>query len=576
MPRAASPPTRCAPRAAALVGAEPWGRTQWERLAEGQLFDGMESWLPWLVEDDRRAARPRSAPTARVVLVEPRRMRDRAGRAERRGGGPGRRAGRHLGRGHDHGTGARPATPAAGTPSPAARPLRPAARTLPRLRCCAVVPVADVARPPRPSTAQGLEPVHGDRARLARPGSAELAGGGYSVTVCAEGAGSADPPGRRCSPRRACRPRRRHEARRRPRWETDVGPPGRPRAWWPPRTAGSSCPAPRWPCWPRPTSPGAAGPTGRPGARARPTDGFFDDLAPGDYVVHRQHGVARYGGMVTRTVNGASRDYLLLEYRGDDKLYLPSDQIDVLTPYSGGESPSLNRLGGSEWQRDPGQGACRRARDRRGARRALPPAPAGARATPSPPDTPWQRELEDSFAYVETADQARAVEEVKADMEAERPWTAWCAATSGFGKTEVAVRAAFKAVQDGKQVAVLVPTTLLAPAARPDLRRALRRVPGARRDAVAGSSPRPRRARWWPGIADGERWTWSSAPTAARRRRRVQGPRPARGGRGAALRRHPQGGHQAAGRPASTCSRSRRTRSRGPWRWRSPASATCR
>ena len=86
-------------------------------------------------------------------------------------------------------------------------------------------------------------------------------------------------------------------------------------------------------------------------ARARPVDGFFDDLAPGDYVVHRQHGVARYGGMVTRTMGGATRDYLLLEYRGDDKLYLPSDQIELLTPYTGGESPTVNRLGGSEWQR---------------------------------------------------------------------------------------------------------------------------------------------------------------------------------------------------------------------------------
>ena len=85
--------------------------------------------------------------------------------------------------------------------------------------------------------------------------------------------------------------------------------------------------------------------------RARPTDGFFDDLAPGSYVVHRQHGVARYAGVTTRTVGGTARDYLLLEYRGDDKLYLPSDQIDALTPYSGGESPTLSKMGGAEWQR---------------------------------------------------------------------------------------------------------------------------------------------------------------------------------------------------------------------------------
>ena len=196
-------------------------------------------------------------------------------------------------------------------------------------------------------------------------------------------------------------------------------------------------------------------------ARARPTDGFFDDLAPGDYVVHRQHGVARYAGMVTRTVNGASRDYLLLEYRGDDKLYLPSDQIDALTPYSGGESPTLNRLGGSEWQRT-------RAKARAAVHEIaqelveLYRLRLHMKGHAFAPDTPWQRELEDSFAFTETVDQLRAVEEVKADMESDVPMDRLVCGDVGFGKTEVAVRAVFKAVQDGKQAAVLVPTTLLA------------------------------------------------------------------------------------------------------------------
>jgi transcription-repair coupling factor (superfamily II helicase) len=165
--------------------------------------------------------------------------------------------------------------------------------------------------------------------------------------------------------------------------------------------------------------------------------------------------------MVTRTVHGASRDYLLLEYRGDDKLYLPSDQIDVLTPYSGGESPTLSRLGGSEWQRT-------RAKARAAVheiaqelvelyRRRL-----HVKGHAYAPDTPWQRELEDSFAFTDTVDQARAVEEVKADMEADVPMDRLVCGDVGFGKTEVAVRAVFKAVQDGKQAAVLVPTTLLA------------------------------------------------------------------------------------------------------------------
>ncbi|MDE3086643.1 MAG: transcription-repair coupling factor, partial [Acidobacteriota bacterium] len=196
-------------------------------------------------------------------------------------------------------------------------------------------------------------------------------------------------------------------------------------------------------------------------ARARATDGFFDDLAPGDYVVHRQHGVARYAGMVTRTVNGAARDYLLLEYRGDDKLYLPSDQIEALTPYSGGEAPTLSRLGGSEWARTRAKA---RAAVHQVARELveLYRARMQIEGHAFPPDTPWQAELEQGFGFVETLDQLRAVEEVKADMETAVPMDRLVCGDVGFGKTEVAVRAAFKAVQDGTQVAVLVPTTLLA------------------------------------------------------------------------------------------------------------------
>ena len=195
--------------------------------------------------------------------------------------------------------------------------------------------------------------------------------------------------------------------------------------------------------------------------RARPTDGFFDDLEPGSYVVHRQHGVARYAGMTTRTVAGTARDYLVLEYRGSDRLYLPVDQIEAVTPYSGGETPTLSRMGGAEWQRT-------RARARAAAGEiaeelvALYRQRLAVAGHAFPPDTPWQRELESAFPFVETADQLRAVAEVKADMEEPRPMDRLVCGDVGFGKTEVAVRAVFKAVQDGKQAAVLVPTTLLA------------------------------------------------------------------------------------------------------------------
>jgi transcription-repair coupling factor (superfamily II helicase) len=206
---------------------------------------------------------------------------------------------------------------------------------------------------------------------------------------------------------------------------------------------------------------GRRGPHRRPRPRARPTDAFFDDLAPGSYVVHRQHGVARYAGVTTRSVGGATRDYLVLEYRGGDRLYLPVDQIDAVTPYTGGEVPTLSKMGGADWQRT-------RARARVAAGEIaqelveLYRARASVAGHAFPPDTPWQQELEAAFPFTETPDQLRAITEVKEDMESERPMDRLVCGDVGFGKTEVALRAVFKAVQDGRQAAVLVPTTLLA------------------------------------------------------------------------------------------------------------------
>ncbi|MEP6698038.1 MAG: DEAD/DEAH box helicase, partial [Pseudonocardiales bacterium] len=190
-------------------------------------------------------------------------------------------------------------------------------------------------------------------------------------------------------------------------------------------------------------------------------------LQPGDPVVHEQHGVGRYVAMVRRTVNGGEREYLIIEYapskRGQpgDRLFVPTDSLEQVTRYVGGEAPSLDRLGGGDWAKRKGR-----------ARKAVKEIAAelirlySARmATPGyafGPDTPWQRELEDAFPYVETPDQAAAIDEVKADMEQPVPMDRVICGDVGYGKTEIAVRAAFKAVQDGKQVAVLVPTTLLA------------------------------------------------------------------------------------------------------------------
>jgi transcription-repair coupling factor (superfamily II helicase) len=194
--------------------------------------------------------------------------------------------------------------------------------------------------------------------------------------------------------------------------------------------------------------------------RTRTVDGFFDDLAVGSYVVHRQHGVARFSGTTTRAINGVTRDYLILQFK-DGRSYWPTEQIDALTPYSGGDSPALSRMGGAEWQKTSAKARAAAflvAQELVDLYRLRTVAQGHAFS----PDTAWQHEMEELFPYTLTADQARAVEDVKADMELGRPMDRLLCADVGFGKTEVAVRAIFKAVQDNKQAAVLVPTTLLA------------------------------------------------------------------------------------------------------------------
>src|SRR6478609_4341861 len=213
--------------------------------------------------------------------------------------------------------------------------------------------------------------------------------------------------------------------------------------------------------------PGTAGTKGMrrmPSRRRNQVDPL--QLRPGDHVVHEQHGVGRFVEMMQRTVAGATREYLVIEYasskRGQpaDRLYVPTDQLDQVTKYVGGEAPTLNKMGGSDWTKT-------KARARRYVRQIaadlirLYSARMATKGHAFGPDTPWQRELEDAFAYVETPDQLSSIDEVKADMEKEVPMDRLICGDVGYGKTEIAVRAAFKAVQEGKQVAILVPTTLL-------------------------------------------------------------------------------------------------------------------
>lgn len=190
-------------------------------------------------------------------------------------------------------------------------------------------------------------------------------------------------------------------------------------------------------------------------------------LKPGDPVVHETHGVGRYVEMVQRAVAGATREYLVLEYAAPrknmpgDRVYVPTDSLDQLTRYVGGESPPLHRLGGSDWQKAKGR-ARKAVREIAGELIRLYAARTSSPGHAFAPDSPWQLELEDAFPYRETPDQAAAIDEVKADMEKPVPMDRVICGDVGFGKTEIAVRAAFKAVQDGKQVALLCPTTLLA------------------------------------------------------------------------------------------------------------------
>jgi transcription-repair coupling factor (superfamily II helicase) len=190
-------------------------------------------------------------------------------------------------------------------------------------------------------------------------------------------------------------------------------------------------------------------------------------LKPGDFVVHEQHGVGRFVEMTSRTAAGATRDYLVLEYasskRGQpaDRLYVPTDQLDEVTRYVGGEAPALHRLGGADWAKTKGR-ARKAVREIAAELIRLYSARMASPGHAFGPDSPWQRELEDAFPYVETPDQLSAIDEVKADMQKPVPMDRLICGDVGYGKTEIAVRAAFKAVQDGKQVAVLVPTTILA------------------------------------------------------------------------------------------------------------------
>ena len=191
----------------------------------------------------------------------------------------------------------------------------------------------------------------------------------------------------------------------------------------------------------------------------------FTDLSPGDLIVHEHHGIGRFVGMVKMMVDGVQKDYIKLAYAGTDTLYLPATQLDVISKYIGGgddpEKKKLSKLGGSEWEKAKTRTRAAVKDLAKGliqlyAQRQRQPGYAFS------PDSPWQREFEDDFPYEETDDQLRSIAEIKRDMEAPRPMDRLLCGDVGYGKTEVALRAIMKCVLDGKQAAILVPTTVLA------------------------------------------------------------------------------------------------------------------
>jgi transcription-repair coupling factor (superfamily II helicase) len=418
-------------RAEALIGEAPWGREQWERLAQGQVFDGMESWLPWLTADEHLL--PDLLPAgARVLLVEPRRMRDRAqDLLDEEAALAETLAGTWGATGHEF-----------------PRLSLPFDRLLARTPTTTASVLAAPDHPDTPQlSAAAFDPVVGDVEALADR-IRTLLRADHRVVLAAEGDGSA---------------RRLAEVLGGEGIDALVDgsmTPGSVTVVVAPLERGVVLPAAHL------ALVAEADLTGRRRVHrtargARKAVDYYDDLKPNDFVVHQVHGVGRYEGMVTRAIGGVERDYLLVAYRGGDKLYVPTDQVGTVRRYTGGDSPSLSRMGGAEWTKT-----------RNKVRSAVAEIAAELvilyrkrLATPGhafAPDTPWQRELEDAFPYEETPDQLRAIEEVKEDMETTVPMDRLICGDVGFGKTEVALRAAFKAVQDGKQVAILAPTTLLA------------------------------------------------------------------------------------------------------------------
>ena len=415
-------------RAEALMGAQPWAVETWDRIIAGVTFQGIESWLPWL--SDELCALDLESPRFTVVF-DPVQARARS---------------EELRKEEADLAATLAATWGSGAPEPDDHP------TL-------FLPFTDGPYMEAPPAAAGPgDEIVEMRALDAVPGDADSVaaalrhwqGRGVEIVVAMDGTGAAQRISRLLAEAGHALPVKESLAKA----ESAVLGEGIHHGFVAPQLGigivGEREIAGRRRAHRRTRQP-----------RVEDEGEAYRDLAPGDYVVHHHHGIGKFEGLVHREMAGVERDYLMNKFHGEDRIYVPTDQLAAVVRYTGGETPRLSRMGGADW-----------AKTRTKVRKAVAVVAeavvelhrrrAAATGHSFSTDTPWQAEFESAFPFEETRDQITAIADVKTDMEAEAPMDRLIFGDVGFGKTEVALRAAFKAVQSGKQVALLVPTTLLA------------------------------------------------------------------------------------------------------------------
>jgi transcription-repair coupling factor (superfamily II helicase) len=422
-----------AARARALLRSDLWNASVWDRLAERQHFSGMESWMPWLSAE--RSLLDELGDEVTVVVVEPERALGRASDLADEESELAAALAPTWGEG----------APEAGEHPPLFMDLRTALAHRPTIE----MPILAASPADESLTVRSLDAVAGDPDSVAS-GIQRLIASGISVVVAMDGTAAAERVGRVLAESGLVL----ESADSAPATGGVVIPTGVHRGFVAPdigvAVLGEQEIAGRRRSHRRST-----------GRRRRDVGAEYRDLREGDYVVHFKHGIGRFEGLVSRTMAGVERDYLIVAYAGEDKLYVPTDQLAAVSKYTGGEAPRVSRMGGKDWSET-------KARVRKEVAAVaqevvrLHRARAAATGHAYPPDTPWQREMEGSFPFEETIDQLASITEVKADMEDDTPMDRLVFGDVGFGKTEVAIRAAFKAATAGKQAAVLCPTTLLA------------------------------------------------------------------------------------------------------------------